>query len=202
MSIKDSTRREQSLLFRMNQTQLVDFILTNSFRVTDEEWESRIDNTPWHILPAKIFKLSPPVERRDPDFFFLKYMDLDLFKRRQQFWNFIDHEAQITYLHVPMHWKAWRLFGIRWLRKIVKTWWDRHWLLTEDLTHRVAIEILHFIYMANVENRYLTEPAECSICLSRIISGAKLNCGHEFHSKCIGEWEKNIKTCPNCRQKF
>ena len=48
---------------------------------------------------------------------------------------------------------------------------------------------------------HFTEP-ECCICQELMSSEAnrKLNCGHEFHKSCIGEWFKQQKNCPICRR--
>jgi len=43
---------------------------------------------------------------------------------------------------------------------------------------------------------------KCSICLENIYvnESYKLDCGHNFHTKCIIEWFRNYKkTCPMCR---
>ena len=45
---------------------------------------------------------------------------------------------------------------------------------------------------------------ECTICLEKYIKKEKiieLPCKHNFHAKCIKEWfEKDNKSCPNCRE--
>ena len=44
---------------------------------------------------------------------------------------------------------------------------------------------------------------ECSICLeeyNRDKDIIKLNCNHEYHRKCIKEWLKINKNCPQCRK--
>lgn len=45
---------------------------------------------------------------------------------------------------------------------------------------------------------------ECSICHEEICSQCKtLECGHEFHRKCITTWKnRGNYTCPMCRQPF
>ena len=44
---------------------------------------------------------------------------------------------------------------------------------------------------------------ECSICLEPCRFGRyKLQCKHIFHKKCIKEWFKTNKSCPNCRIKL
>ena len=50
-----------------------------------------------------------------------------------------------------------------------------------------------------------TSPIElltCSICLEEISKLDQFtvpNCRHQFHRKCISEWNKNSNECPNCR---
>jgi hypothetical protein len=49
------------------------------------------------------------------------------------------------------------------------------------------------------------EEPECSICQDTIILQKKvriLNCGHEYHFTCIGQWFKKHNTCPICRMEF
>ena len=46
---------------------------------------------------------------------------------------------------------------------------------------------------------------ECSICLESITidtDNYKLNCNHNFHTKCIMRWLTEQMTCPNCRSKI
>ena len=44
---------------------------------------------------------------------------------------------------------------------------------------------------------------ECSICLEPCRNGRyRLQCKHIFHNKCIKEWFKTNKSCPNCRIKL
>lgn len=44
---------------------------------------------------------------------------------------------------------------------------------------------------------------ECSICLEPCKKGRyRLRCKHVFHKKCIKEWFKTNKSCPNCRIKL
>ena len=44
---------------------------------------------------------------------------------------------------------------------------------------------------------------ECSICLEQCKrSRYRLRCKHVFHKKCIKEWFKTNKSCPNCRIKL
>lgn len=42
---------------------------------------------------------------------------------------------------------------------------------------------------------------DCSVCFEDIKSceNIKLNCGHIYHKKCIGEWMKLNSSCPMCR---
>ena len=45
----------------------------------------------------------------------------------------------------------------------------------------------------------------CSVCISEYVveeQVAKLPCGHEFHSKCLGPWLESQDTCPVCRAKL
>jgi len=51
-------------------------------------------------------------------------------------------------------------------------------------------------------NKDATEGTECSICLTGIPIGIlkKLECGHEFHKKCIDDWFSHKRECPNCRR--
>jgi len=44
---------------------------------------------------------------------------------------------------------------------------------------------------------------ECSICLEECKRNRyRLRCKHTFHKKCIKEWFKTKKNCPNCRTKL
>ncbi len=42
--------------------------------------------------------------------------------------------------------------------------------------------------------------SECAICLNKLTSAVRLNCGHIFDQDCIKEWQKNSATCPLDRQ--
>lgn len=44
----------------------------------------------------------------------------------------------------------------------------------------------------------------CSICLSKptLNNLRTLECGHNFHKDCLGEWSKSKTKCPLCRRKF
>ena len=47
-----------------------------------------------------------------------------------------------------------------------------------------------------------TELKTCSICLDEISPLHQFtipNCRHQFHRKCIAEWNKKSQDCPNCR---
>lgn len=51
-----------------------------------------------------------------------------------------------------------------------------------------------------------SDAAECSICLSKYVSGdviqQLIKCGHHFHKNCVKEWLVNrSQTCPVCRAK-
>jgi hypothetical protein len=49
----------------------------------------------------------------------------------------------------------------------------------------------------------IPETSTCSICLNEETEGAmsRLDCPHQFHTKCIRKWLIGHKTCPQCRQK-
>lgn len=40
----------------------------------------------------------------------------------------------------------------------------------------------------------------CSICMESMNNKYTLPCAHSFHKKCVNEWKKYNKTCPNCRK--
>jgi hypothetical protein len=45
----------------------------------------------------------------------------------------------------------------------------------------------------------------CTICFDEFHEGDReviFSCGHVFHMKCVGEWAKKYKTCPNCRSEL
>ncbi|XP_072331805.1 zinc-binding protein A33-like [Scyliorhinus torazame] len=49
----------------------------------------------------------------------------------------------------------------------------------------------------------LSEDLICSICLDFFTDPVSLECGHNFCRSCITQcWEKEINSCPECRQEF
>ncbi|XP_072331680.1 zinc-binding protein A33-like [Scyliorhinus torazame] len=49
----------------------------------------------------------------------------------------------------------------------------------------------------------LTEETICPICLDFFIEPVSLDCGHNFCRSCISQcWEKEINSCPECREEF
>ncbi|KAK9883232.1 hypothetical protein WA026_001421 [Henosepilachna vigintioctopunctata] len=49
---------------------------------------------------------------------------------------------------------------------------------------------------------YLEDELKCSICKEMFTHPVTVNCSHSFCENCIGQWKKNNKTCPICRQKI
>jgi len=48
----------------------------------------------------------------------------------------------------------------------------------------------------------LDEPETCSLCIKEFKEKQELRkvpCGHRFHKKCIDDWLKKLRTCPNCK---
>jgi len=45
-------------------------------------------------------------------------------------------------------------------------------------------------------------PVDCPVCLQPARTPRKLECGHQFHARCIAKWfaETKIVECPCCRQ--
>lgn len=43
---------------------------------------------------------------------------------------------------------------------------------------------------------------ECSICMDKFRRGdvlVELTCAHRYHDGCVGEWFRENRTCPVCR---
>ena len=53
-----------------------------------------------------------------------------------------------------------------------------------------------------VSNPLLFKPSECPICLEDMWAKVTLECGHEFHFKCIDAWFGRKLDCPMCRCPF
>jgi hypothetical protein len=51
-------------------------------------------------------------------------------------------------------------------------------------------------------NNSFSDTTSCTVCLDELAKGdivKMLPCGHIFHDRCIDEWLKHQKACPNCR---
>ena len=77
----------------------------------------------------------------------------------------------------------------------------RHDYNVVDIVYK-KIKNMHEIMM--IPAIPITEPIECSICMSNIENSrlmAVTRCNHYFHRTCLLKWKtrKVIPTCPNCR---
>jgi len=70
-----------------------------------------------------------------------------------------------------------------------------------DIVHNKIKNINEIMMLPQIQ---LTEPTECSICLSSIENTRFMSvtrCNHCFHRNCLFKWKarRAVPTCPNCR---
>ena len=53
--------------------------------------------------------------------------------------------------------------------------------------------------LAKIDREIMNSGQNCAVCLDGEAT-AQLDCGHQYHPKCIGDWLRRSKGCPCCRR--